>query len=251
MSSGPVHVELTGPVATVTLADQDNRNRFTPALRRSLPAALAEAAACDSVSVVVLEGLPDVFCAGVGRDELLGGQEMSNSDGWQLVRSPLECPLPVIAAARGHALGGGLLLALYADLVILGARSGYAANFLSYAFAPCYGATFLVPARLGARLGAEMLYSARPYSGRELAERRPELLVMPNEQVVPAAHRLAERMAKAPRRSLELLKERLAVPLLQGTADAFTAELPGHLETIASDAARHAISVRYPHGRNR
>ncbi|MGH1554694.1 enoyl-CoA hydratase-related protein [Streptomyces sp. L7] len=167
----PVAVRLEAPLAHVSLRDAAHGNRITPAARTALPAALAEAAADPGTRVIVLSGLPEIFCSGGTREDLTADGEARTPAGWDFVRAAADCPLPVVAAVQGHAIGGGLLLALYADAVVLSDRSSYAANFLTYGFTPCLGATHVLPAVLGQALGTEMLYTGRPYRGRELLAR--------------------------------------------------------------------------------
>ncbi|TXC99871.1 polyketide synthase [Streptomyces sp. ISID311] len=236
-----VSVRLYGPVAEVNLCDTEHNNGITPGLRDRLPRALDFACAQPPTRVVILTGRPDVFCSGGTLEDLAAPGPPRAPLAWDFVTSPLTCPLPVIVAAQGHAIGGGLLLALYADLTILSDRSSYAANFLSYGFTPCLGATYLVPSALGPVLGHEMLYTARPYRGRELAARGAGTLTVPHSTVLERARHSAGRMAQAPRPSLELLKRQIAPLRLQAAHAAFQRELPDHAATLASPQTRQLL----------
>lgn len=237
----PVTLRRDGPVATVALRDPANRNRLTPAVRAGLAAAMAEAADDPAVRAVVLTGLPDVFCAGAAADQMLGAHEERTGAVWELLRAVLACPLPVVAAAAGHALGGGLLLALCGDVTVLGDTSRYAANFLTFGFTPVLGATHLLPAAFGPALGAEMLYTGRSYRGRELAERGAGVVVTGHDRVAAEAGRIATRIAQAPRDALVRTKALVAGPRRERVAEAHRRELADHEQTIRSPEARRRI----------
>lgn len=225
-----------GPVAVVTMADRRARNTFGPALCTGLVNAVHQAAADERTRALLVEGLPELFCAGGSQRELV---RFAHGDGGfdadDFFRVFARCPVPVVAAVQGHAIGGGLVLALYADLAVFSERSVYAANFMRYGFTPGMGATHLVPLRFGPELGAEMLYTARNFRGAELRERHAPVRVVPHHRVPGAADDLARAVAEAPRASLELLKRDLAAPLLAATDAA-----------IAREAEMHRTSFRLP-----
>ncbi len=235
-----------GPVAVVRLADAVGRNVITPALDAQFRAALARAVAEPASRVVLLAGAADLFCAGASRADLVGGPDSVPTTEYEgFVRAPLQCPLPVVAAMRGHAIGGGLLLGLYADVPVLSERSVYTANFLSYGFSPCMGASWLLPHRLGPVLGAEVLLGAGRHRGRELRERGVPLRVLPHDDVEPAAEALAAQIAMAPRRALEVAKAALAADWRQASERAFQREIPGHLETLRLPEVRRRAAREY------
>jgi polyketide biosynthesis enoyl-CoA hydratase PksI len=236
-----VTLHREGTVAVVTMADRVGRNTFGVGLTGGLVRAVGAAAADPNARVVLVEGLPELFCAGGSREELLGFAGGTGSFATDdFFRAFARCPLPVVAAVQGHALGGGLALALYADLVVLSERSVYAATFMRYGFTPGMGATYLLPARFGRSLGTEMLYTARNYRGAELRDRGVPVPVVAHADVPATARALATAMAVAPRPSLELLKGQLARPLLDRTDAA-----------IADESAMHRVSFVLPEVRAR
>lgn len=237
-----VEASLGGPVATLRLVDSAGRNALTEELAEQFGGALARAVAEPSSRVVLLAGLPDIFCSGGTRESLLAPPTENGTLGHDaVIRAPLRCPLPVVAAMRGHAIGGGLIFGLYADLPVLSERSVYVANFLGYGFLPCMGATWVLPERLGPVLGAEVLLSAARYRGRELRERGAPLPVLPHAEVEPYARALSSQLARAPRRTLEHAKAALAAPQRLASEQAFARELHGHLETLREPSVRQAV----------
>jgi polyketide biosynthesis enoyl-CoA hydratase PksI len=246
-TAGPVvRGRRDGAVAVVTMADQVGRNTFSASLCRQLVTEVERAGADPTVHVVLVEGLPELFCAGGSQQELLNfahGRGSFDTD--DFFRIFLRCPVPVVAAVQGHAFGGGLLLALYADLAVFSRRSVYAANFMRYGFTPGMGATHLLPHRLGSVLGAELLYTGHNYRGAQLQERGAPLRVVDHDRVPEVAGELARSTARAPRASLELLKRELSGPLLAATDTAIAHEALMHRTSFIQPDVVARISSGY------
>ena len=247
--SSVVHLEFEGPVAVVRMADTGRRNTFSADLAAGLVSRFDQAVAREDTRVVLVEGLPELFCAGGSQTELLNFAEGNGTfDTDDFFRVFAHCPLPVVAAVQGHAIGGGLVLALYADMLVLSERSVYAANFMRYGFTPGMGATHLLPTRFGQVLGQEMLYSAKNYRGAELAARGVSVPVVPHTEVPSVARELAASVARAPRVSLELLKRELSRPLLVASERAIAREVDMHGVSFHLPEVRDRITAAYAKG---
>jgi polyketide biosynthesis enoyl-CoA hydratase PksI len=236
-----VRCRIDGPVAVVSIHAWPAANPLTVRTGRELVEAIAALGARPETRVIVLEGSDTYFCTGAPPERMLGPREDRVTRVWELLSAPLGCPVPVVAAAQGHALGGGFLLALCCDVVVLSRRSRYAANFLRYAFTPIGGATSLLPARLGASLGAEMLYTARSYSGAELERRGAGIEIVEHDEVTTRAHRTARLIAQAPRPVLESTKALLAERVAAAAATAMAAETAAYDRTATSAEAVRRI----------
>jgi polyketide biosynthesis enoyl-CoA hydratase PksI len=237
-------VHLSRPsrrIAVVEMADRANSNLFTRELVTELMAAFESLRRESEVHAVVVHGYDSVFCAGGTQQELLGIVEgRVKFDDVPLYRLFLDCEVPVIAAMQGHALGGGLAMGLFADVVVLAEESLYSLNFMKYGFTPGMGSTLVAPRKLGAALASEMFFSARGYHGGELRQRGVPFPVVKRTEVIPAAMRLAQEIAEKPLVSLKLLKKHLTAGL--------AAELDA---TIRGELGMHEISFAQPEVRRR
>src|SRR5690606_17811281 len=119
---------------------------------------------------------------------------------------PLKCKVPVIAAVQGHCVGAGWSLGMFCDLVLCSEESVYSTRFMSYGFTPGAGSTLIFPEKLGHDLSWQALLTAQEISGRELHERNAELAVLPRQEVLPAAMKVAEKIATRERDALIVLK---------------------------------------------
>ncbi len=207
---------LEDGIYEVQLNDVANQNRLSDAFNDELLATLDDLAQRRDLKVVLLTGQAEVFCAGAPlellHDLLVGKREAKDLE---LPDRVLSFPLPVVAALQGHAVGGGLTLALCCDLLVAAENSRYGMNFTDMGFTPGIGTTVLLPAMVGHHFAAEMMMTAKLYKGRELQGRGLFNYVVEAEAVEGVALDLARRMAEKPRYVLELLKESMARPRCQ------------------------------------
>src|SRR5437868_4983918 len=110
-----------GGIARVILQETESKNTFSHAFCRGLQMRFEEIRTRPDLKAVVVHGFDSIFAAGGTQDELLGIMEkriqFTSLD--FMYKGFLECPLPVISAMQGHAVGGGFIMGLYADFVIL------------------------------------------------------------------------------------------------------------------------------------
>jgi polyketide biosynthesis enoyl-CoA hydratase PksI len=242
-----VHFHRHGSaVAVIEMADREGRNTFTRALVAGLGVALQRVADDRTIKVVVIHGYGSIFCAGGTQEELLAlaGHRVT-FDAHDFYRALLDCPVPVIAAMQGHALGGGLVFGLYADLVVMAQESLYSANFMKYGFTPGMGSTLVLPMKLGAALANEMLFSARAYHGGALRERGIGIPVVPRAETVATALKLAADLADKSDVALRLLKQAMNHRLLLELPDAIAREKAMHETTFAQPDIVDRINERF------
>jgi enoyl-CoA hydratase len=162
------------------------------------------------VKAVILTGAGKHFCAGNDLDEFLTLDEVNAAGRMRLVRDAFaaiyDCPVPVIGAVRGAALGTGLAIAACCDLVIAGqsARLG----------TPEVGVGVMGGARHLARLVPQpfvrlMYLTADPIPAADLAGFGSVVRVVDDAEVVDTALEIAARMTRHSRAALRHAKESL------------------------------------------
>lgn len=241
-----VHLERKDGIATVVMEDRESKNTFSKAFTSGL-LKVFEAIRQDKESkVVVVQGFENYFCCGGTREELLKiySGEAVFTDG-HIHDILLRCEVPVISAMQGHALGGGLALGCYADLLVMGIQCLYSTNFMKYGFTPGFGSTFIIPKRFGDTLGREMLFTAKNYYGAELKERGAGALIVDRSEVVSTAMKLARELVDKPRLALVTLKQHFRAGIEAGLEECIRAELKMHELTFSRPEVRERIETLF------
>jgi enoyl-CoA hydratase/carnithine racemase len=157
----------------VTLNRPAKKNSINLQLAGEITAALQEADQDDQVRVVVVDSSGDVFCAGVDLTVFLG---VTSYDSPELEKlSHLDRALryfskPLIAAVQGPAVGMGVTLLPYFDLVYASSRASFTTPFVSLGLVLEYGSSYTLPRLIGRQRANELVLRARPIDA-ETAER--------------------------------------------------------------------------------
>lgn len=228
-------------VALIQMQDRAGRNGFTSGFVQELVAAFDWVRdQGDRLRCVVVTGYDKIFSSGGSREELLtlqaGERTFASVPFYRLF---LDCEIPVVAAMQGHAIGGGMVLGLYADVVVLSREAMFSANFMNFGFTPGMGATALLPDRLGTALALEMMYTAKGFHGAELKARGVGFSVVDGSEVLNHAMEVAGEIAEKPRLALCLLKQQMSAALKSKIQKAVEVELEMHSQTMKGpDVAR-------------
>jgi enoyl-CoA hydratase/carnithine racemase len=196
--STPVLVSDNGSVRTVTLNKPERLNAFDAAGFRALTKALDDAAADSMVAVVVIEGAGKAFSSGVdlralsepGADTADFGHAFA-----PLIVALVEFPKPLVAAVHGAAVGIGLTMLLFCDVVYVADDARLRAPFTSLGTAPEAASSWMLPKVVGTQRASELLLTARWLSGKEAAEIGIAVAAVPADQLHPRAMEAASQIA--------------------------------------------------------
>ena len=204
MSEPAVLYDVAEQVATITLNRPDNRNSMTPDLLDGLAAAVAQARTDRQTRCVIITARGKSFSAGAdfkafGTDERLRALAPTERQYamYEPFLSVLDLEVPVIAAMNGHAIGGGLGLALVCDLRVANREARYGANFVRLGLHPGMATTTLLPRLIGVPRAVELLLTGRLVDGAEAAAIGLANYAVAADEVVPRARELAREIATA------------------------------------------------------
>ncbi|MCJ0904118.1 enoyl-CoA hydratase/isomerase family protein [Rhodococcus sp. ARC_M6] len=194
----PVLVSDVGSVRTVTLNNPGRLNAFNPAGFRALTKALDDAAADPTVAVVVIEGAGKAFSSGVDLRAL--SEPGADTADFGLAFAPLivalvEFPKPLIAAVHGAAVGIGLTMLLFCDVVYVAEDARLRAPFTSLGTAPEAASSWMLPKVIGTQRASELLLTARWVSGVEAAEIGIAVAAVPVDQLQARVQESAAQIA--------------------------------------------------------
>jgi enoyl-CoA hydratase/carnithine racemase len=163
--SDAVAVDLDAHVATIEIRRGPN-NFFDLDVLTRLADVLDELAAGDEARAVVLASEGKHFCAGADFSGSGGTVARAGEPHlYDIAIRLFEQPLPIVAAVQGAAIGGGLGLALAADLRIATPESRFAANFARLGFHQGFGLSVTLPLVVGHQAALHLLYTGRRIDG--------------------------------------------------------------------------------------
>jgi enoyl-CoA hydratase len=246
-----VRVDRTGPVTTVVLDRPAVRN----AVDRTTAAELADAFrafdADESAAVAVLWGAGGTFCAGADLTAFAAGdgnRVEPDGDG-PMGPTRLALTKPVIAAVAGHAVAGGLELALWCDLRVAEADAVFGVFSRRWGVPLIDGGTVRLPRLIGRSRALDMILTGRPVSAAEAYEMGLANRVVPPGQSLAAARELANEIARFPAATMrgdrasvyaqEGLDVAAAMTVEFGYGQASLAEARAGAERFARGLGRH------------
>lgn len=218
-----VTVTVTDGVATILL-DRPPMNVLDSVMQRGLRDAAAEVGDRRDVRVVIIYGGPKVFAAGADVKEMAEWDYLTAVEkSRQLTRSftaIAEIPKPTIAAVTGYALGGGLELALCADLRIAGDNVKLGLPEILLGIMPGAGGTQRLARLVGPSRAKEMIFTGRFVGADRAGAIGLVDSVVPPDDVYAEAMQLASRLAVGPPYALRAAKtaidQGLSVDLASG-----------------------------------
>ena len=198
--SDAVRVERSGPVTTVLLSRPERRNAVDGATAMALSQAFREFEADPGAWVAVLHGEGGVFCAGADLKEVgepAGNRVAPDGDGpMGPTRSRLS--KPVIAAVAGHAVAGGLELALWCDLRVAEESAVFGVFCRRWGVPLIDGGTVRLPRLIGVSRAMDMVLTGRPVLADEALAMGLVNRVVPDGSCRAAAEELARELAAFP-----------------------------------------------------
>ena len=202
-----VVVDKIRPHVTVVRLTRAHRlNAMSFGLMTALYDALRQVAADNAAWVVIVTGEGRGFCSGLDLEDpgmIPGIDDMALSRVGivammhfsRIVPAMRETPQPIIAAINGPAYGGGMCLALGADVRYAAESAEFnATGIVNGLTSTELGASFLLPRLIGAARSQDILLTGRKVDAREAERIGLVSRVFPDADLLPAAIETAERM---------------------------------------------------------
>ena len=256
-SAGRVTVTLIGAVADVRLNRPEKRNALDPAMFEALVATGERLKSQPGVRAVVLSGAGTDFCAGLdfaSFQAMRAGMRLSataqlpsadrppKSTGQRAAYVWAEVPVPVIAALRGNVLGGGLQIALGADIRIVTPDARLSVFEVAWGLIPDMTGTQLLPELVGRDVAKELTYTARIVSGEEAV--RIGLATRTDPDPLAAALAMAKEIAGRSPHAIRAAKRLLDLAGRTDLASGFAAEQEEIRALIGSPNQVEAVTAR-------
>jgi len=195
-----MRVDKNGPVTTIILHRPERRNAVDRATAEWLAGAFRDFAADDDARVAVLWGDGGTFCAGADLKAVADGQPnrvLPDGDG-PMGPSRMLLDKPVIAAIAGHAVAGGLELALWCDLRVAEEDAVLGVFCRRWGVPLIDGGTVRLPRVIGLGRALDLILTGRPVHADEALAIGLVNRVVPRGESRAAAEELAAQIAAFP-----------------------------------------------------
>jgi len=255
-------VELDAACAVITIDRTERLNALNNEVIAQLLACAERARSDEEIRVVLLTGAGNhAFCAGADLDELRQRDHVTEVGPLAARRRELAAilermPKPTIAVINGHAMGGGLELALACTFRIASERAKLGLPEVTLGILPGNGGTQRLARLVGMGRALEMVLTGQPVEAPDALAMGLVHRVTPPDQVMDEARRWASRLAQLPHRALAAAKESvlastdLALDAGINYENKWFAILCGSPEKSAALSARAGTFVGAQHGRN-
>lgn len=211
-----------GNIGLITLNRRKALNALCDELMDKLTVTIEEAERDNKIGALVLTGSMKAFAAGADIKEMHNKNFAENFRNnflskWDKVAN---CSKPIIAAVNGYALGGGCELAMMCDIIYAGDNAKFGQPEITIGTIPGAGGTQRLTKAIGKSRAMEMCLSGQPIDAQQAAAWGLVSKVVPADQTVDEAIKLAEKIASHSKLIVSMCKESVLysfeTPLTQG-----------------------------------
>jgi enoyl-CoA hydratase/carnithine racemase len=217
MSESAVLLEVRDKICQLTLNRPRNRNSIDDEIPLALKQRLEELKGIKDVRCIILTGSGSTFCGGgdfrselfkhIFDDKTLLANEAIAKKIYSPVVGLLDVDIPIIAAMNGHAIGGGLGVALLCDFRIANRTAKYGTNFVRLGCTSGLAISYTLPRLIGIPAAMELLLTGRLISGEQAERIGLANYATDPENVLPRAWELAREIAAAAPMAVRSMKK--------------------------------------------
>jgi enoyl-CoA hydratase len=199
----------SGDIVVLRINRPQVRNALNLDVRTRLADEVARCSADETVRCIVITGSDTVFAAGADIGEMAdaGPVEVMSRNVQKYWRVLTECPKPLLAAVEGFALGGGLELALCADIIIAGEGAKLGLPEVKVGILPGGGGTQKLARLVGRQRAMLLIMTGRMFGAAEALSMGVVSDVAPTGQALARALDIAREIAGMPPISIMQIKE--------------------------------------------
>jgi enoyl-CoA hydratase/carnithine racemase len=240
-------VRKTGALEEVVLNRPDGLNALNQPLTDALLAYFNGKRRDAETRVIVISGAGRAFCSGA--DLKAAGQPDRLRDGpngdWVLrdvLKTMRACPQPIIALVHGAAAGGGLAIALAADVIVAGESAAFHPAFIKIGLSGSeLGVSWRLQRTMGLSRAREMLLTGRPMNAADALQCGLVSKVVPDGELRACGTAMADEMLRAAPDALRISKRTFDATLEIGSYDAaLELEERGQIQMIRAGRALQA-----------
>lgn len=241
-SAKTVLTDIHQRICTITFNRPEKKNAFNREGWLTLRDAIVEARDNDAVSVVVLTGAGKDFSSGVDLSDLTG--EPNEKPPFEVMMDELmTLDKPLLAAAKGAAIGFGATALFHCDVVYVGESLKMRLPFVNLGLVPEAGCSYTLPRNIGYQQAAELLFTAEWINAQRAVETGIARCVFPDADLLPKTLEKAAEMAQWPRNALRETKRTLMATHSAAIEQAREREMAGMMRQVGSAENIEAVTA--------
>lgn len=202
-------LEKKDGIVTLTLNRPEKMNSISNRMREELMDAFSRIETDDNLKVLILTGAGErAFCTGAdlaGKKIEPSRHERIKPMGW-IGETLHRFPKPVIAAINGVTAGAGVAFVMLSDIRICSENARFGFVYIRRGLVPDCGSTYLLPRLVGMAKALELMWTGDFIDAREAERIGFVNSVVPKEDLIGEATKLALRLASGPSIAIELIK---------------------------------------------
>ncbi len=239
-----LHQVLDDNVLRLEISRPEARNTLNEAMLAELTEHLVRGDAADDINAILLHAQPGIFCAGGDlKEQLTHLSADAETPAGRLIEALKACRKPVVACVAGPAVGFGVTLLYYCDLVYASSSSLFALPFTALGLTPRFGVSLLALQNAGYHKAAEKILLSEPISAGEALQMGLVSGIYADEEVFAQADARVKRLAAMPAFAVQNAKKLLRSAWSRRLADLTAEEQSTFAAAAASPAAKEACAA--------
>ena len=235
-------IDIHQRIATITFNRPEKKNAFNRGAWFALRDAIVEARDNDAVSVVVITGAGKDFSSGVDLSDLTG--EPNEKPPFEVMMDELMLlDKPLLAAAKGVAIGFGATALFHCDVVYVGESLKMRLPFVNLGLVPEAGCSYTLPRNIGYQQAAELLFTAEWINAERAVETGIARRAFSDDELLPKTLEKAAEMAQWPRNALRETKRTLMQAHSAAINQARELEMTGMMRQVGSAENIEAVTA--------
>jgi enoyl-CoA hydratase/carnithine racemase len=234
-------VSVQDRILTLRLDRLEKKNALTRGMYMGMIEALQQAESDSNVRVVQIMGTETCFTAGNDLVDFANARPGETSPAILYLQALAGLQKPVVAAVGGVAVGIGTTMLLHCDLVYAAADARFQLPFVNLGLCPEAGSSTLLPALMGHRRAAELLFFGEPFSAETAQSLGIVNTVVSSNELVSATTAKSQQLAEKPPSALRTTKALLKRGSAGAIADAMTKETEQFAALLQGPEAREAM----------
>ena len=235
-----IKTDTSHRVLSIRIDRPARKNALTAEMYGAMAQALAAGAADDSIRAIMLLGHVDCFTSGNDLTAFSSGLDGALG---QFIQAIITCPKPLIAAPCGLAIGIGLTMLPYFDLVYAGEKTMFSAPFTKLGICPELGSSFTLTRLLGHQRASALLLAGETLSAETAREVGLVNKIAPSQEIEGIARERAQWLASLPPRAIRTTKALMRRWSLDTAQEANAIEMKLLVELGAGPESAEALAA--------